>query len=310
MAWYYFNDAREKIGPMTSRELKQLVQHGTITPETFVEDPNGRTGLAKDVKGLPFTDVSPSNGDAQKPEPNYFYFDASGYKYGPVSIQQLKDLAAQGAVNPNTPMETDTGHKGTAGQILNFLPLQPDSLPIPPSAASLKEQIGAATKKGMEWGKDVYQKAKPHILEAAQKVKHASPSAPQTNILQTEKSPILWLIKSALWLFTLAMLWLLDFAFRDIRIHVVNLWVCRIWYVLCCILLTMYGLVGTFYCFYIAIDIGNPLPILAVPLVWLAVLIVLILDRLIIEFCITLIDWMVLTTKAARLYIEEKSDEK
>jgi len=31
MPWHYFNENREKIGPFTSRELKQLVQEGTIT---------------------------------------------------------------------------------------------------------------------------------------------------------------------------------------------------------------------------------------------------------------------------------------
>ena len=55
--WHYFNENREKVGPITGRELKQLVQQGTITRETFVEDPNGRTGLAKDVKGLTFPEM-------------------------------------------------------------------------------------------------------------------------------------------------------------------------------------------------------------------------------------------------------------
>ena len=53
--WYYYTPNKEKIGPVRGRVLKQLVQQGIITPETFVEDPNGRTGLAKDVKGLTFT---------------------------------------------------------------------------------------------------------------------------------------------------------------------------------------------------------------------------------------------------------------
>ena len=58
--WHYFNENREKIGPITGKELKHLAQHGVITPETFVEDPNGRTGLAKAVKGLTFPEtVSP-----------------------------------------------------------------------------------------------------------------------------------------------------------------------------------------------------------------------------------------------------------
>jgi len=64
--WHYFNENREKIGPITGRELKQLVQQGTITRETFVEDPNGRTGLAKDVKGLTFPETA-------QPEPEELF---------------------------------------------------------------------------------------------------------------------------------------------------------------------------------------------------------------------------------------------
>ena len=48
---------------------------------------------------------------------NFFYYDANGQKFGPVNDAQLKALAAQGAIHPQTPMEADTGHKGTAGQI-------------------------------------------------------------------------------------------------------------------------------------------------------------------------------------------------
>ena len=61
--WYYYNESdgeKEKIGPFESGVLKQLTQQGVITPETFIEDPSGRTGLARDVKGLAFPDANPS----------------------------------------------------------------------------------------------------------------------------------------------------------------------------------------------------------------------------------------------------------
>lgn len=48
---------------------------------------------------------------------NFFYTDANGQKQGPITDQQLKALAAKGIVTPNTPLETDSGHKGVAGQI-------------------------------------------------------------------------------------------------------------------------------------------------------------------------------------------------
>jgi hypothetical protein len=48
---------------------------------------------------------------------NYFYFDQTNQKHGPIDEQQLRELAAAGIVRPNTPMETVDGHKGTAKQI-------------------------------------------------------------------------------------------------------------------------------------------------------------------------------------------------
>ena len=41
---------------------------------------------------------------------NYFYTDASGWKQGPVTQQQLKELAASGGIDPHTPVETDGGY--------------------------------------------------------------------------------------------------------------------------------------------------------------------------------------------------------
>jgi len=58
--WYYFNDNDEKVGPIRGRDLKQLAQQGTVTPETRVEDENGRTALAKNVTGLTFLEATQS----------------------------------------------------------------------------------------------------------------------------------------------------------------------------------------------------------------------------------------------------------
>ena len=64
---------------------------------------------------------------------NYFYTDTNGNKQGPVDEQQLKELAAQGSIIPTTPMETDTGHKGVAGQIPGLFPAvsSPFAQPVP-----------------------------------------------------------------------------------------------------------------------------------------------------------------------------------
>lgn len=70
---------------------------------------------------------------------NYFYFDANGQKHGPINGHQLQALATQGIVTPETPIETDSGQRGTAGQIsgLKFGPAMPPSFAQtpPPNAA-------------------------------------------------------------------------------------------------------------------------------------------------------------------------------
>jgi hypothetical protein len=48
---------------------------------------------------------------------NYFYFDQTNQKHGPIDEQRLRELAVAGIIKPNTPMETVDGHKGTAKQI-------------------------------------------------------------------------------------------------------------------------------------------------------------------------------------------------
>ena len=49
--------------------------------------------------------------------PNYFLINSNGQKKGPYNEEQLQELAASGFINPQTPLETDSGHKGRAGQI-------------------------------------------------------------------------------------------------------------------------------------------------------------------------------------------------
>ena len=63
--------------------------------------------------------------------PNFFYYGQFNQKQGPVNEQQLKALAAQGVLGPQTPLETDSGHKGTAGQIPGLFPAPAAQPPAP-----------------------------------------------------------------------------------------------------------------------------------------------------------------------------------
>ena len=55
--WYYFDGNGEKIA-VTGKQIKELARQGVITPETILENPEGRTAPAKKAKGLVFAETS------------------------------------------------------------------------------------------------------------------------------------------------------------------------------------------------------------------------------------------------------------
>ena len=56
--WHYYSTTDERIGPIRTRDLVAFAQNGTITPNTRIEDPNGRIGHAKNVTGLHFPETT------------------------------------------------------------------------------------------------------------------------------------------------------------------------------------------------------------------------------------------------------------
>ena len=75
----------------------------------------------------------------------WFYYDSFGKKHGPVSDAELKSLANSGTINRNTQLETETGHRGRAGQLRGLFPATPapsggrsqgPPVPTPPSSPS------------------------------------------------------------------------------------------------------------------------------------------------------------------------------
>ena len=64
----------------------------------------------------------------------YYYFDQINKKRGLFNVQELRELATRGIITPHTPMETDTGYKGVAGQIpglFDNVPAVQTLLPLP-----------------------------------------------------------------------------------------------------------------------------------------------------------------------------------
>ena len=75
--------------------------------------------------------------------PYYKYVDANGIAHGPIDEQQLKSLAVQGIINPYTPLETDSGFTGFAGQIPDLFPEA-----LSPAASDTEEQFIPALTAG------------------------------------------------------------------------------------------------------------------------------------------------------------------
>jgi uncharacterized membrane protein YhaH (DUF805 family) len=75
--------------------------------------------------------------------PNFFYYDANGTKQGPFTPPQIQAFAMSGTIVPETPLETDTGHRGTAGQIkgLSFPVMEDPFAQAGAAAVSIPQQV-------------------------------------------------------------------------------------------------------------------------------------------------------------------------
>jgi len=114
---FYYTDSNGQRGLLTPEQLKALAVQGVITPDTELETDTGKKGKAGQIKGLFAAAPAPVSQTVPPNTAQYFYIDANGEKQGAFNAQQLKALAMQGVITPQTPMETATGQKGLAGQI-------------------------------------------------------------------------------------------------------------------------------------------------------------------------------------------------
>lgn len=71
----------------------------------------------------------------------FFYYDNNGQKQGPIDDTQLKLLAEQGTITPQTPLETEGGHKGKAGQISGLFTIAPSPFTQPVQSATSEKKI-------------------------------------------------------------------------------------------------------------------------------------------------------------------------
>jgi len=61
--WFYYDSDGRKHGPVTSSQLKELAQTGEITLGTMVKTEDGRSAVARKVKGLTFPDKTKQEHD-------------------------------------------------------------------------------------------------------------------------------------------------------------------------------------------------------------------------------------------------------
>ena len=64
---------------------------------------------------------------------NFYYTNETGTKQGPLTPEQLQALADRGIITPDTPLETDTGKQGKAGNLpgLKFNAAEPSPFAQP-----------------------------------------------------------------------------------------------------------------------------------------------------------------------------------
>ena len=102
--------------------------------------------------------------------------------------------------------------------------------------------------------------------------------------------------------------WLTDFAFRDLRLPVINLWACRIIYAICCIVAALILPIWIVLAIVSLAEVPAAL-LIVVPFAVICVAIFVFAARLACEWYIIVFDWIVETTKAARIYIEDSKKE-
>jgi len=78
---------------------------------------------------------------------NYFYTDTTGQEHGPLTEQQLFELAAQGDIAPKTELTTDTGYSGTAEQIPGLFPVHNQSVSFAAIFTPHKDSLHVAGRK-------------------------------------------------------------------------------------------------------------------------------------------------------------------
>lgn len=136
--FYYYTSESEKQGPVTTDEIRSLVNSGAITRDTLMETEDGKQGYAYQIKGL-FK-------DGVVPLPKIlFYYDSKAEKKGPVSLYEAIVLIRAGKIKRDTLLETRDGRQGWAYQVKELNEVF--SLPNNSKVKMLMTAVDAGSKK-------------------------------------------------------------------------------------------------------------------------------------------------------------------
>lgn len=119
--YFYFDHDNQKQGPFSEEQILKLAKEGVIRRDTEIESSTGRKGAAEQITNIPFKTTGENLFTEADDDLRYFYLDKNNKKQGPISEKYLRKLTATGIICRDTPLETDTGYKGTAEQIPNML---------------------------------------------------------------------------------------------------------------------------------------------------------------------------------------------
>ena len=218
----------------------------------------------------------------------WYYYDNDGCKQGPITGGQLKGLAKAGLITQETMLETEDGKTAPARKIkgLTFV----DAVQSDNGMKNAAENIS---------GENFDRLIQEDITQSQKQGKTHTPQKEHVNRTRNREK-IRMKPRLCLAFF--------DFAFRDLRLSEVNLWICRLLYAFFWIGAGLFVILTAISMFAAASGGDGVLPrsvpgMLAFCLFGLPPL--LIITRLILELEIMVVDWLSESTKAARKYNDE-----
>jgi hypothetical protein len=159
--WFYIDATGQKQGPVNDAQLKELVAQEIIRPDTPLKTETGQMGKASQIRGLFPEPAQPQPApEAVPPAPSAVANPTASSKSTidviidgtakTLTKQEFTDLAAQGTINPNTPIRVN-GKLGKAGQVKGTTFGQPLPVPTSSNPTSSEQPLFDQQLFGQQW---------------------------------------------------------------------------------------------------------------------------------------------------------------